>query len=223
MKTIESPTKPAILARLRNSRGFSLIEMAIVLVIIGIIIAAIIKGQDLMVNSRAKQLVSTANAWKIATFGYMDRNGKFPGANALGEIDSTTPDGGAIASIQSSMPQAPKNPVVIGGQSFYFYFGGADATQNVWRNVIVVCSSALCTNLLSIEDVEMMKALDTAMDGSSDAKAGLVRAIKVTGGITAGGDNTGSAKIPYASIEGTKTEWLSTDHYGAVWAFDKPF
>ena len=54
MEPMDTLTKPGIMAKLRNRRGFSLIEMAIVLVIIGIIIGAIIKGQDLMLNSRAK-------------------------------------------------------------------------------------------------------------------------------------------------------------------------
>lgn len=40
----------------RRVKGFTLVELAIVLVIIGIILGAILKGQDLIAQSRAKRV-----------------------------------------------------------------------------------------------------------------------------------------------------------------------
>ena len=234
MDSMETPKKPGIMARLRNRKGFSLIEMAIVLVIIGIIIAAIVKGQDLMVNSRAKQLVATANAWKIATYGFMDRNGKFPGdaATATGFIDSATTT--AIESIATTMSQAPANPVLIGGQSWYFYLTSVDVGSGAMRNVILVCTKKDCTQALSNEDVEMLKALDTAIDGSVGAGNGQIRSLIGSGTVTASGTDasggratTTVAQVPSADISsvdatGDATKTWSTGNFGAIWFFDKP-
>jgi|GEM_PF-1266911 len=242
MEPMDTLTKPGIMAKLRNRRGFSLIEMAIVLVIIGIIIGAIIKGQDLMLNSRAKQLVSTANAWKIAAYSYMDRNGKFPGDSTIasGIIDSSATAGStSIDLIATTMSQAPVNPVLIGGQSWYFYFGaidtGAGLTSSM-RNVMVICKNADCDQVLSSEEIELMKALDSAIDGSAGAAAGQVRGLKTlsTSALTAkgtgalGGRATGVVGLAAADVASinpagvSSTVW-SNAYVGAVWTFDKPY
>src|ERR1035437_5774725 len=82
MEPMDTLKKPAMMVRLRNSKGFSLVEMAIVLVIIGVIIGAIVKGQDLIVNSRAKQVTSAASTWRNLAMPFMDRNGRLPGDGA---------------------------------------------------------------------------------------------------------------------------------------------
>ena len=133
------------------------------------------------------------------------------------------------------MPQAPENPILIGGQSFWFYFGNITVTtggQPDARNCMVVCRSVDCGTKLSVEDVEMFKALDTAIEGSTDAKAGQVRAISTAGTSTfhtvAATATTvsranGSVGLDLATdVEATSSTW-STSHYGAVWTFDKPY
>jgi prepilin-type N-terminal cleavage/methylation domain-containing protein len=59
-----------------NNKGFTLIEMAIVLIIIGIIIGAVVKGKDLVRSAEMKQLYSKYMAtWKLAYDAYYDRTG----------------------------------------------------------------------------------------------------------------------------------------------------
>lgn len=246
LETVEAPKKPSFLRRLRNHRGFSLVEMAIVLIIIGIIIAAIVKGQDLMVNARAKQLVSTANGWKVATFAYMDRNGRFPGdpgkdgligstgGIGVAGIEEQTTATTAIYELDATLPQTPANPVMIGGQSFWIYLGRITATVGA-RNVMTICKDVDCATALSPDDVEIFKALDTAFDGEQDALKGQVRAITTAGAATtiaalgagANGRQTGVVVAPVVSNvtpsgAAGPTPWSSAV-FGAVWAFDKPF
>ncbi len=47
---------------LKNDKGFTLIEMAIVLIIIGIIIGAIVKGKDIIRSGEQKKIYSENNA-----------------------------------------------------------------------------------------------------------------------------------------------------------------
>lgn len=62
-----------------RQRGFTLIEMSIVLVIIGLIIGGILKGQELIENARQKNLVSQIDAIRAATNTFVDRFRAMPG------------------------------------------------------------------------------------------------------------------------------------------------
>lgn len=60
----------------RDNRGFTLIEMAIVLIIIGVIIGAIVKGKDVIKSAEQKRLYSTfAREWQVVYNNYYDRTG----------------------------------------------------------------------------------------------------------------------------------------------------
>ena len=62
-----------------KQRGFTLIEIAIVLVIIGLLVGGVLQGQELINNSRVKQAVKDMNGTAAAVFAYQDRYGRIPG------------------------------------------------------------------------------------------------------------------------------------------------
>lgn len=65
---------------LKNDKGFTLIEMAIVLIIIGIIIGAIVKGKDIIRSGEQKKIYSVfLNAWRTSYLNFYDRTGKILG------------------------------------------------------------------------------------------------------------------------------------------------
>lgn len=64
---------------LGNNKGFTLVEMAIVLVIIGLLLGGVLKGQELIDNSKAKRLAGDMNSISVAYNGYLDRYGRIPG------------------------------------------------------------------------------------------------------------------------------------------------
>lgn len=64
---------------LRYQRGFTLIEMSIVLVIIGLIVGGILKGQELIESSRQKNLISQIDRIKSSTTTFVDRFKGLPG------------------------------------------------------------------------------------------------------------------------------------------------
>lgn len=68
-----------MLKTIRNAKGFTLVELAIVLVIIGIILGAVLKGQELINNAKTKRVYSQYREISAAMYTYMDRYQLFPG------------------------------------------------------------------------------------------------------------------------------------------------
>lgn len=76
----------------RNRKGFTLVELSIVLVIIGIIMGAVLKGQDLIASSKAKRIQKDLQGFEAMIWTYVDRVGRFPGdCNSNGVINYNPP------------------------------------------------------------------------------------------------------------------------------------
>lgn len=75
-----------------REQGFTLVELAIVLVIVGLLIGGILKGQELIAGTRVNSAVTQIKAIETATFTFLDTYGGFPGdlANAAGRIPGCT-------------------------------------------------------------------------------------------------------------------------------------
>lgn len=67
------------LLKRKSEKGFTLVELAIVLVIIGIILAGIIKGQEMITNAKIKRTVAAQKEIAAAMYTYFDRFQFFPG------------------------------------------------------------------------------------------------------------------------------------------------
>jgi len=63
----------------KNESGFTLIEIAIVLVIIGLLLGGVLQGQQLIENSRVKGATNDFNGLAAGVFSYQDRYGRLPG------------------------------------------------------------------------------------------------------------------------------------------------
>jgi prepilin-type N-terminal cleavage/methylation domain-containing protein len=74
---------------LRDQKGFTLVEIAIVLVIIGLLIGGVLKGQSMIYNAKIKRLVNDIEGMRTAVITYQDRYGQLPGD----ENDTNTPTG----------------------------------------------------------------------------------------------------------------------------------
>lgn len=59
--------------------GFTLIEIAIVLVIIGLLLGGVLQGQQLIENSRVRSATNDFNGIAAGAFSYQDRYGRLPG------------------------------------------------------------------------------------------------------------------------------------------------
>ena len=59
--------------------GFTLVEVAIVLVIVGLLLGGILKGQELVSNARVRNVADQQNAVKAAYYAFQDRYRALPG------------------------------------------------------------------------------------------------------------------------------------------------
>jgi len=66
----------------RNQSGFTLIEIAIVLVIIGLLLGGVLKGQELINSAKVKNLATDFKNVPIYIYGYQDKYKALPGDDA---------------------------------------------------------------------------------------------------------------------------------------------
>ena len=64
---------------IRKQAGFTLVEIAIVLVIIGLLLGGILKGQELINSARVRNLADTNSGIQAAYYGFVDRYRQVPG------------------------------------------------------------------------------------------------------------------------------------------------
>jgi prepilin-type N-terminal cleavage/methylation domain-containing protein len=72
--------------------GFTLVEIAIVLVIIGLLLGGILKGQEMIVQAKVKNSITDFSGVSAAYYGYQDRYRAIPGDD-IGADRWTTPTG----------------------------------------------------------------------------------------------------------------------------------
>ncbi len=62
-----------------RSGGFTIVEIAIVLVVVGLLLGAVMKGQELINSARVRNIADSVSGIQAAYFGFMDRYRQVPG------------------------------------------------------------------------------------------------------------------------------------------------
>lgn len=66
----------------RNQSGFTLVEIAIVLVIIGLLLGGVLKGQELINSAKVKNFAQDFRSIPLFIYGYQDKYRALPGDDA---------------------------------------------------------------------------------------------------------------------------------------------
>ncbi|MFT5395869.1 MAG: prepilin-type N-terminal cleavage/methylation domain-containing protein [Gammaproteobacteria bacterium] len=64
---------------INKQKGFTLVEIAIVLVIIGLLLGGILKGQELINSARVRNMADQSSGIQAAYYGFIDRYRQVPG------------------------------------------------------------------------------------------------------------------------------------------------
>lgn len=80
----------------KQQQGFTLIEIAIVLVIIGLLLGGVLKGQELIQNARVRNIIAQQDGIKAAYFGFQDRYRGIPGDYPSALAQQNIPGSAAI-------------------------------------------------------------------------------------------------------------------------------
>ena len=70
----------------RNQSGFTLIEIAIVLVIIGLLLGGVLKGQELINSAKVKNLALDFKNVPVLIYGYQDKFKSLPGDDSTADV-----------------------------------------------------------------------------------------------------------------------------------------
>ncbi len=109
------------MCRKNKQSGFTLVELAIVLVIIGLILGAVLKGQEMIENGKVKNIINDLRGISSAYYAYQDRYKAIPGddANADKHFTGGVPGGGD--GIILGAFDAKTSPLAVGTESQNFW------------------------------------------------------------------------------------------------------
>ena len=107
----------------KKQGGFTLVEIAIVLVIVGLLLAGVLKGQELIENSRIKAIANEMKSVQAAYNGYIDRYKAIPGDEALAAMTArgwATTAAGAVPN-NGVLAITPAQAITNGGDQPAFW------------------------------------------------------------------------------------------------------
>ena len=115
-----------------SARGFTLVEMSIVLVIIGLIIGGILKGQEVIASARQKAMINQVNAVRAATNTYFDRYRALPGDDPTSatviDANVTSGNGDGVVGVATGNSTANILAITRTAQENYMFFNGLVAS-----------------------------------------------------------------------------------------------
>ena len=135
---------------MKKQAGFTLIEIAIVLVIIGLLLGGVLKGQELINTARVRALNNNVDGITAAWFSFQDRYRAFPGDYTQASVNlpgaPTDGDGnGLVGDAGGADSPAERAMVWMHLQSAGYITGGYDnaaatvANANEYGCPVTVC------------------------------------------------------------------------------------
>ena len=106
---------------MKKQTGFTLIELAIVLVIIGLLLGGVLRGQELINSAKVKNMANDFRSIPVYIYGYQDKFKAFPGDDkgAEARVGATT-DGNGNGALEGN---------------WFDVKADASETYNFWQHV----------------------------------------------------------------------------------------
>jgi len=190
-----------------KQKGFTLVELAIVLVIVGLLIGGILKGQQLMENASITATVSQIKAIEAATTSFLDAYGALPGDL----LDASSKISGCDDDLCTSGTAA--------AASAKFNFGDGIVGYNDWNlvqyqpglvanaeNSVAAVAGGMETLLFwySLQATGLINAVKTdALTNTNSAFGNTVPRAEIAGGFWVGYTNSSTGAAAIAGPAGT--------------------
>lgn len=100
----------------KKQSGFTLVEIAIVLVIIGLLLGGVLKGQEMVENARIKSVIGDINGVSAAYNTYFDRYKAIPGDEAALTLTNRGWQGTAAGNGNGVLAITPAQTFTNGGE-----------------------------------------------------------------------------------------------------------
>lgn len=168
-----------------SKKGFTLIEMAIVLVIIGIILGMVMKGRELVQGAKTKSFIVDVKNLENIQYVFFDRFGRFAGdcdKDGLVDFDGTTTtfsnSTAELCQDDTSLNNADAAYSELKAAGLLSNEGNSEHAQIKNGFGTVYFAQKHSTNIILLDAVPCSAAisLDASIDKTTDGKAGRIRA-----------------------------------------------
>lgn len=190
---------------MKKQSGFTLVEIAIVLVIIGLLLGGVLKGQELITQAKIKNIANDFNGMSAAIYAYQDRYKKLPGDDNGASTRWGGVDGGGSVTVGSSgLTTAQTCAAATTGENCTFWnhlrraglIAGAstsnESPQNAAGGLLTIQDGALGLSGLAVCSTNLLGKIANAIDAQFDD------GVPNTGTVRAGsGTGTGTAATAY--------------------------
>jgi prepilin-type N-terminal cleavage/methylation domain-containing protein len=113
----------------RRQGGFTLVEIAIVLMIVGLLIGGILRGQELIQSARVRNIIDQKSAIQTAYIGFLDRYRMLPG-------DLTSAQAGVVGNSAQFGAGNGDGLIALGTESTLFF-------QNLTASGFLSCGACM--------------------------------------------------------------------------------
>jgi len=166
----------------RRQGGFTLVEIAIVLMIVGLLIGGILRGQELIQSARVRNIIDQKSAIQTAYIGFMDRYRMLPGD--LTAPQAATVGNGAVASAVN-----PGTGIITWGSEGILFFQNLTAAgflscgacMTVLGNGAATIANSPTNVYGGLVTAGFVASVNANAGGWLDTNAGLNRLILTTG------------------------------------------